>query len=245
MINIKIIYQYDGSCFYGSQRQKGEKTVQGTIENILLKVFNEKVNLISSGRTDRGVHAKKQISNFILTNDNVNLESIKYAINKHSFGEIKVLRVEKVNLEYNSRYDSNVRTYEYIFTKGLNITPFNSKYISKFDEEIDIDKLNLILNEFIGKHDFSSFSKKDNKANKNPMREIYECYAKRINQNIHIYIKGSSFLKTMVRIMVGTTFEIYKGKFDLSYIKENLKNPNADIKKYIAQESGLYLYDVE
>ena len=71
MINIKIIYQYDGSCFYGSQRQKGEKTVQGTIENILLKVFNEKVNLISSGRTDRGVHAKKQISNFILTNNNI------------------------------------------------------------------------------------------------------------------------------------------------------------------------------
>ena len=155
------------------------------------------------------------------------------------------MKVEKVNLEYNSRYDSNVRTYEYIFTKGLNITPFNSKYISKFDEEIDIDKLNIILNEFVGKQDFSSFSKKDNKANKNPMREIYECYAKRINDNIHIYIKGSSFLKTMVRIIVGTTFEIYKGKLDLSYIKDNFENPNADIKKYIAQESVLYLYDVE
>ena len=77
------------------------------------------------------------------------------------------------------------------------------------------------------------------------MREIYECYAKRINDNIHIYIKGSSFLKTMVRIMVGTTFEIYKGKLDLSYINDNFENPNADIKKYIAQESGLYLYDVE
>ena len=49
----------------------------------------------------------------------------------------------------------------------------------------------------------------------------------------------------MVRIMVGTTFEIYKGKLDLSYIKDNFENPNADIKKYIAQESGLYLYDVE
>ena len=60
MINIKIIYQYDGSCFYGSQRQKGEKTVQGTIENILLKVFNEQVNLISSGRTIEGYMLKSK-----------------------------------------------------------------------------------------------------------------------------------------------------------------------------------------
>jgi tRNA pseudouridine synthase A len=245
MINIKLIYQYDGSCFYGSQRQKDKKTVQGTIENILLTVFNEKINLISSGRTDRGVHAKKQISNFIVNNDDINLESIKYVINKYSFGEIKVLKVENVNLEYNSRYDNNVRTYEYIFTKGINITPFNSKYISQFDEDIDIDKLNSILKQFIGNHNFSSFSRKDNKSNKNPMREIYECYAKRINENIHIYIKGSSFLKTMVRIMVGTTFEIYKGKLDVSYIKKNFSNPNSDTKKYIAQENGLYLYNVE
>ena len=63
--NIKIIYQYDGSKFSGFQRQDNVKTVQGEIEKVIFKRFSEKVNMISAGRTDKGVHAKGQVSNFL------------------------------------------------------------------------------------------------------------------------------------------------------------------------------------
>ncbi|WP_156299735.1 tRNA pseudouridine(38-40) synthase TruA [Streptobacillus canis] len=244
MNNIKIVYQYDGSNFYGSQRQKDKITVQGTIEEILKNSFNEEVNMISSGRTDKYVHAKMQISNFILTKD-INLDIVKKKIEKYSDYSIKILSIEKVNIEYNSRYDSTERTYEYILSNQKNITPFERKYIAGINYDIDIDKINDILKLFIGTHNFSSFSKKDNKAEKNPIREIYECYAIKKNNNIHIYIKGNSFLKTMVRIIVGTTLAIYEGKIEKEYIQNRFDFPNPDAKKYIAPGNGLYLYHVK
>ncbi|WP_064580922.1 tRNA pseudouridine(38-40) synthase TruA [Streptobacillus moniliformis] len=244
MNNIKIIYQYDGSAFYGSQRQKDKVTVQGTIEDILINSFNEKVNMISSGRTDRGVHAKMQVSNFIINKD-IKLDIIKSKIEKYSNYAIKILSIEKVDIKYNSRFDCMERTYEFILSNRENITPFNRKYITSVNYEIDIEKLNDILKQFIGKHNFSNFSKKENKANKNPIREIYECYSIKKDKNIHIYIKGNSFLKSMVRIIIGTTLAIYSGKISKHFIKEAFDNPNPNTKKYILDGDGLYLYHVK
>ncbi|WP_066901424.1 tRNA pseudouridine(38-40) synthase TruA [Streptobacillus notomytis] len=244
MNNIKIIYQYDGSAFYGSQRQKDKITVQGTIEDILINSFNEKVNMISSGRTDKGVHAKMQISNFII-NKNIKLGIIKDKIEKYSNYAIKIISIEKVDINYNSRYDSIERTYEYIISNQENITPFNRKYITGVRYEIDVEKLNDILKHFLGKHNFYNFSKKENKANKNPIREIYKCYAIRKDKNIHIYITGNSFLKTMVRIIIGTALAIYENKINIDFIKKGFDYPNPNTKKYILDGSGLYLYHVK
>ncbi|CAM3236682.1 tRNA pseudouridine(38-40) synthase TruA [Streptobacillus felis] len=244
MNNIKIIYQYDGSNYYGSQRQKDKITVQGTIEDILKNSFNETVNMISSGRTDKDVHAKMQISNFILNKD-INLNIIKEKIEKYSDYSIKILSIEKVDINYNSRYNNNERTYEYILSKQEYISPFERKYIARIKYDIQIDKLNDILKHFIGSHNFSSFSKKENKADKNPMRTIYDCYAIEKDKRIHIYVKGNSFLKTMVRIIIGTSLAVYENKIKIDFIEDGFKNPNPDAKKYVAPGNGLYLYEVK
>jgi len=94
--NVKIIYQYDGSKFYGFQRQKNKKTVQGEIEKIIFKNFAQKINMISSGRTDKGVHALEQVSNFFI-DKKIPLEAVKRQINKNMYGEIKVLSVEETD----------------------------------------------------------------------------------------------------------------------------------------------------
>ena len=88
--NLKMIYQYDGSKFCGFQRQKKMKTVQGEIERAIFKTFNQKINMISSGRTDKGVHAMEQVSNFVI-DENIPIEAIKRQINKCLKGEVKVL----------------------------------------------------------------------------------------------------------------------------------------------------------
>ena len=90
--NIKMIYQYDGSKFCGFQRQKKVKTVQGEIERAVFKTFNQEINMISSGRTDKGVHAMEQVSNFVI-DENIPIEAIKRQINKCLKGEVKVLEV--------------------------------------------------------------------------------------------------------------------------------------------------------
>ena len=247
--NVKIIYQYDGSKFLGFQRQKDNnvKTVQGEIEKVILKAFSQKINMISSGRTDKGVHAMEQVSNFLI-DGNIPLEAIKRQINKSLKGEIKILNITEANENFNARFDAKNRTYLYILRTEEDISPFEANYITGLKKEVNVEKFQKIMDSFIGKHDFSSFMKKD-KAYRNPVREIFyiKCfYDKKWGKNqINIEICGNGFLKTMVRIMIGSALAIYFGKEKEDYIIKNLENPNADNKKILASSEGLYLYKVD
>jgi tRNA pseudouridine synthase A len=246
--NVKIIYQYDGSKFSGFQRQKDNnvKTVQGEIEKVILKAFSQNINMISSGRTDKGVHAMEQVSNFLI-DGNIPLEAIKRQINKSLKGEVKILNITEANENFNARFDAKNRAYLYIMRTEEDITPFESNYITGLKEKVEAEKFQKIMDSFIGKHDFSSFMKKD-KAYRNPVREIFyiKCYYdKKFGKNqVNIEICGNGFLKTMVRIMIGSALAVYFGKEKENYIIKRLKNPDADNKKILAPSEGLYLYKV-
>ena len=149
--NIKIIYQYDGSKCYGFQRQNNFKTVQGEIEKVIEKSFGEKINMISSGRTDKGVHGKGQVSNFFLR-ENVPLEAIKKQINKNLKKDIKILEIEEVSYEFNSRYDAKKRTYMYIMKCENDLEVFETEYITAIKKDIDVVKLRKIMQKYVGKH---------------------------------------------------------------------------------------------
>ena len=244
--NLKMIYQYDGSKFCGFQRQKKMKTVQGEIEKAIFKTFNQKINMISSGRTDKGVHAMEQVSNFII-DENIPIEAIKRQINKCLKGEVKVLEVEEVEKDFNARFDAKNRTYLYIMRNEEDITPFEANYMTGLKTSVNVEKFQEIMNDFVGKYDFSSFMKID-KAYRNPVREIVyiKCYydAKNGKKQLNVEICGNGFLKTMVRIMIGSALAVYFGNVEEDYIKKRLENPNADDKKILAASEGLYLYKV-
>lgn len=236
-MDIKIKYSYDGSKFYGMQRQKDKITVQGEIEKVLLNVFNEKINLITSGRTDTNVHALAQVSNFTIKKE-IPLYAIKEQINKTLYGKIKIDEISYCS-NFNSRYDAKYRTYVYHLKYEKDITPFEANYITAIkNENIDIDILNEKLKLFIGEHDFLLFSKKD-KENKNTVRNIINAYASKQNDTFIITITGNSFLRSMVRMIVASC--IYEDKIEI----ENKLNLQKTKKfKKILSASGLYLKEV-
>ena len=137
--NVKLIYQYDGSKFSGFQRQKAQKTVQGEIERMMEESFSQKISIISSGRTDKGVHAIEQVSNFII-DDNIPLESIKRQLNRKLGKEIKIFSVEETDMAFNARFDAKKRTYLYMMKREEDITPFESAYVTGFKEKIDMGR---------------------------------------------------------------------------------------------------------
>ena len=243
--NVKLIYQYDGSKFSGFQRQKRERTVQGEIEKTIERVFSQKISMVSSGRTDKGVHAIEQVSNFIIDR-NIPLESIKRQLNRKLGKEIKIIHVEEVSMKFNARFDAKKRIYMYVLKKEEYITPFESSYVTGIKEDIDVKKLENIMDHYIGKHNFGSFMKKDKKE-KNTVREIYwiKCEQNKNEKRIYIKICGNSFLKTMVRIMTGSALAVYSGNKEENYIKDKLKNPDANGSKILISSEGLYLFKVE
>ena len=244
MRNIKISYSYDGNDFFGFQRQPEKRTVQGELEKVLNIILKENITMITSGRTDRGVHAKVQVSNFIInSNITIPLANLKRALNKLLPKDIDIFSIEEVPLNFNSRYHAKLRAYEYILTWEKNV--FSRKYKTYIDKEIDIEKLLKILVPLKGKHDFNNFRIKD-ENNRTTLREIFDIKVYFIdNSTIGIYIEGSAFLKTQIRIIVGTALDIYFERKPKNYFNLLLDEPKIQRKIEVAEASGLYLTKVE
>ena len=117
MRNIMLTVSYDGSLFFGFQKQEDVVTVQGEIENALKKITGEDINIISAGRTDRGVHSLRHIINFY-TDSNVGVLNFKTALNHFLPIGVRVLDSKEVSEDFHSRFDAKMKTYKYILNLG-------------------------------------------------------------------------------------------------------------------------------
>jgi len=220
--NIKIEFRYDGSRYYGFQRQPNKETVQGEIEKILKIVTKEDINLISAGRTDRGVHANHQVSNFYTSSTIPD-----------------ILSVEEVDEKFNARHDAKMREYVYIISWEKN--PFEARYCKFVKDKIDAERLEKIFSSFLGIHDFRNFRLSDC-VSKVTVREIYNIDVKYFSENkLKICIRGSAFLKSQVRIMVGTALEVYYKNLPKNHIDLMLNDFSKEYKKSLVEAEGLYL----
>lgn len=244
MRNIKISYSYDGSDFYGFQRQPDKRTVQGEIERVLNIILKSEVNLTTAGRTDRGVHARVQVSNFFVDSSvTIPLENLKRAVNKLLPPDIDVFHVCEESVDFNARYMPKLRAYEYILTWKKDV--FSRRYKTYIPKSVNPQELTKILSVLKGKHDFNNFRIKD-ENNRTTVREIYKIEAYYKNENeIGIYIEGSAFLKTQVRIIVGTALDVYFGRKPADYLKLLLNEPDKPRKTEVAEPGGLYLTKIE
>lgn len=241
MRNIKIVYRYDGSMFYGFQRQPEKRTVQGEIEKLLNIVLKTEIDMISSGRTDRGVHALIQVSNFY-TDSTIPLEKLRYVLMRGLPLDIEILDIEEVDESFNSRFDAKSRGYSYLISWERD--PFRSRYETYVNKEIDRERFQNILKILVGVHDFNNFRMSDC-GSKTSVREIYSIEVKSIaEKRLQVDIEGSSFLKSQIRIIIGTALNIYFGNLPENYMEEMLKNPTKKYIKKVAEPNGLYLSQV-
>ncbi len=236
--NIKLTYSYDGSRYFGFQRQPNQITVQGEIEKVLKIITKEEINLISSGRTDRGVHARQQVSNFY-TSSKISTDKFLYILNNSLADDIYVYEVEEVDEKFNSRFNAKYREYEYIISWEKN--PFDARYVKYVKEKLEVEKLKKIFSPFIGIRDFRNFKLNDC-SSKISIREIISIEIKNFEKNkLSIVIRGTSFLKSQIRIMVGIALEVYKGKLAENYIELMLHDFSKEYRKKLVEPTGLYL----
>lgn len=241
MRNIKLVYRYDGSMFYGFQRQPEKRSVQGEIEKILNVVLKSEIDMVSSGRTDRGVHALTQVSNFY-TDSTIPLDKLRYVLERGLPLDIELLEISEVEESFNSRFDARSRGYRYVISWQRD--PFRSRYETYVNKEIEIERFQEILAPLVGVHDFNNFRLSDC-GSKSSIREIYSIKVTKIDEyRLAVDILGSSFLKSQIRIIIGTALDVYFGVRAKSYILEMLKYPDRKFVKKVAEPYGLYLSQV-
>lgn len=238
----KIVFSYDGTKFSGYQKQPKLRTVQEELEKAV-SYLNKKTYtpIISSGRTDKGVHALGQVASFDL-NINTTLNKIKLGLNSNLDEDIHVISVEKVNNDFHARYSSKKKEYIYKINIG-EYNPIDRNYIYQYNRELDVLKMKEAIKYFIGTHDFTSFvSSEDEREDK--VRTIYKADIKEKNKILEIRFIGNGFMKYQVRNMVGLLISIGEGKKEVSDIEKIINNKNRNQKFKTASACGLYLKKV-
>ncbi len=233
-MRVKIVFSYDGSKFFGFQRQKDKRSVQNEIENALSSLYNELIAIKGAGRTDVGVHANNQVAHFDVPHI---IPNLKTRLNELVKPNIYIKSLVKVKDDFHARKSAKKKEYIY----KINVGPFKSSlndYVYQPNYKLDVSLMKDAANVFCGTHDFHNF-----------VAGYREDYISTINsititntfQKIEIRFVGVGFYRYMVRNMVGALLEVGKCKIDRTQIKKMLDNPNEDIKLPTAPPEGLYL----
>ena len=237
----KLFIEYEGTRYSGWQKQENAKTIQGTIVKAANEIFgNDFVDLQGSGRTDSGVHALCQVAH-LDAKTVLAPEIIRMKLNDLLPHDINILEVEKTSTNFHARQDAKTRSYLYQISKRR--TSFGKNYVWWIKDKLDFKKMESASKLFAGMHDFSSFSD-DDPEEKSTKVMIDEVQIKEDGDLILIRIVGSHFIWKMVRRIVGVLVEVGRGKKTENDIIGYLKHKSAEVAKFTAPPSGLYLEQV-
>ena len=218
MRNIKLLIEYDGTDFYGWQKQKSGRTVCGIIEEAIKKLVNEEVELVGCSRTDSGVHAKGFVASF-KTNSKIPSEKFREAINQKLPEDIVILESEEVLEDFHPRYQAKGKTYCYTITNRRIPKAIGRNYSCLVKEKLNVEKMQEACKFFVGTHDFKAF-KSSGSSVKTTVRTIWDIKIEKNCDEIKIYVSGDGFLYNMVRIIVGTLLQVGEEKIKPEYIKD-------------------------
>ena len=230
-VKLKLVYSYDGSKFSGSQSQPHGRGVEDVLRAALGRV-GIFAPLISSSRTDKGVHALRQVSCVECT-VHWELPRLKELINRHCAPYIFVRHISPVPRDFHPRYDAVARCYRYVLNHGRP-SPFLSDFCM-FYPRVDLAALNAALANFVGEHDFSEFMKSGSDI-KSPVRELYVARAYSFRNLTLINFKANGFLRAQVRLMVANALKSVQSGRKISFSRALSRIP--------FPPNGLYLSSV-
>ena len=240
MNSYKLSIAYDGTNYYGFQKQKNKPTIQGKLEEAL-NLLVDSYELNYSGRTDAGVHAKSQIINI---KTDLILDSKKISsLNKILGDSISINSFKIVSSDFHARYGATERTYKYLVRDSKSNYPHLNKNTYQHYSLLNLEDLNKVAQLFIGEHNFSSFSKIE-KFN-NPERSIFSSKWIKKNEIYEYTIIANSFLRNMVRNIVGVQLAYTDQKLSHKEILNELKKPSGGRLNFIAPSHGLILWKVK
>ncbi len=249
--NVFLKIEYVGTRYHGWQTQRKKSavkslktpTIQQAIENVLEQILQQKVNLIASGRTDAGVHAKGQCANFKTVSD-IPLKKLKIALNSLLPKDIRVKAIKLVKSDFHCRYDVKSKVYRYVILNNEHGSAFLRETALHIYRSLDVKQMQKQAAVLKGRHDFKSFQAADKKE-RSSVRTVKNISVKKRGSLIFIDIEADGFVYNMVRNIVGTLIEIGRGKMKRGGMKMILSKKNRKYAGPTAPAKGLCLLRVK
>ncbi|MDR0418004.1 MAG: tRNA pseudouridine(38-40) synthase TruA [Puniceicoccales bacterium] len=233
--------QYDGTNFCGWQSQPNGNTIQDFIEKRLAIIFGKKIRIHGSGRTDAGVHARRQIFHFDGDWFHGPTKLLR-AFHSGLPAEIQITAVEEAYTTFHAQYSAKKKRYIYQIYLGY-ASPFERRYRWSVGERIiDLKKMNNLANCFLGKHDFSAFGALRGDGSKDdPVKNLYQLSFSLKDRNLILETEGSGYLYKMVRTLTATILDVGLGRTNADYVWECFHQRIRREKIVTAPPQGLFL----
>lgn len=238
--NVRLVIEYDGAAFHGYQFQPGTKTVQGELQRALDVVLRERaVLLTAAGRTDAGVHARGQVVNFFVSRS-PDLIRLRYAVSSMLRNELSVVSADLVPSHFDARRSAVLKQYTYRILNRPVPPTLDQGRAWHVASPLDIGAMSAAALELIGTHDFTSL-RAANCGARSPLRTIVRSEIVQEAPFICYVVQSRSFLKHMVRNIVGTLVTVGRNPAQALPISEVLSRRDRRIAAATAPAHGLYL----
>ena len=246
MRRIRITVSYDGTGFHGWQVQPGLPTIQGILEEIVSGIEGRPVQVAGSGRTDAGVHALAQVAAFSIENP-IPPANLRKAVNRLLPPAIRVLEVQEAAPDFHPRFQAIAKTYEYRMFRGEVCPPFVWAYAHHHPYPLDEERMTALAPLLAGEHDFTAFAASDERdaEGRSKVRTVFSSRLTRDGDWLRYRVRGSGFLKHMVRNIAGLLIEAGKGNVDEARLRDYLANRVLGTAGPTAPARGLFLLSVE
>ncbi|MGB3714711.1 MAG: tRNA pseudouridine(38-40) synthase TruA [Candidatus Promineifilaceae bacterium] len=235
------IVEYDGTSYFGFQRQHQGPTIQSELEQAIAEVSGSEITILYAGRTDSGVHALGQVIAFDLDWSHT-ADDLHRALNAKLAKTIAIKTLNAAREDFHPRYDARRRIYEYNVYNNPVRSPHHRLHSWHIKRALDIDAMNNASQLILGLHDFSTFGQPP--QGMNTVREVINSQWRQIDDLIIFNIVANAFLKRMVRSLVGTLKAVGDGSWTVKEFEQAFLAKDRGRAGKTAPACGLFLMSV-
>lgn len=242
MRNVRVEVAYDGSRFFGWQRQDGFDSVQAALEEAALSLLGEVVTVHGAGRTDTGVHALRQVAHFHVAT-RLEDDRLRHALNAHLREGVVVRRLETCRDDFHARFHARAKRYAYLTRTSRFRPPFGRALAHWVASPLDLAAMRAAARRIVGTRDFAAFGN----AGSERATTVRTVSALRIvarREWFAIVVQGDGFLYNMVRTIAGTLIEVGRGRESPDGVAAALESGERARAGPTAPAGGLYLVRV-
>lgn len=234
---------YEGTRYRGWQRQGNtDNTIQARLEALLSRLLDQPVELAASGRTDAGVHARRQVCSF-RADTAWETDFMLTKLRQHLPEDIGAVSLEEAAPRFHARLNCREKTYVYRVWNSAEPNVFERKYLYAYPAPLDLDLMRRAGEGLVGEHDFSAFCSSKH-MKKSAVRELRSIGIERLGGEVRLTYTGNGFLYNMVRILTGTLLEVGSGQRSVGSVRAALESLEREQAGFTAPAQGLILWDV-
>lgn len=246
MIRLRLGIAFDGTAYQGWQAQKTGTGIQSVVEAALHKLFAGAGPLHGSSRTDTGVHALGMVAHVDIPKVQWRMtpRRLILALNAHLPEDVRLLSAARARRDFHARFDAVGKEYRYFIWNAVAMNPLLRGRAWHVPRHLDLTAMRTAAAQFVGRHDFTSFTANPGYPRATTVRTITRCHVRRRGPEIVVIIEGEGFLYKMCRGMAGTLLQIGAGRFPPSAVTEMLARRDRGAAGMTAPAEGLVLWKV-